>query len=217
MNPRHLVTATVCALAASQAAAGTSYFGAELSRERLKFKPHYYLLDGTPDGSFTNRARGTGGALFAGHRWSFGPAFSLAVEARLAANDAKWTLRLPDEPATFRFSIPLSAGLVLQPTAHLSDRVSVYAEGGVATAQVRERKSAAATSAFNVSRWRNGTVLGAGVNVQVSEGWSARLGYRESRYAAVRYTARLNDGTPVERIRDRPIQTGWYLGLSRTF
>lgn len=217
MSPRHLIAATACALATGHVAAGTSYFGVELSRERLKFEPHYYLLDGTPDGSFTNRARGTGGALFGGHRWSLGSAFSLAVEARLAANDAKWTLRLPDEPATFRYSVPLSAGLVLQPTAHLSDQVSVYAEGGVAMAQVRERKSAPATSAYNVSRWRNGTILGAGVNVKVGEGWTARLGYRESRYAAVRYTARLSDGTPVERIRDKPVQTGWYLGLARTF
>jgi opacity protein-like surface antigen len=193
------------------------YLGIEGARERITFKPHYYMLDGTPDGSFTNRARGNSAGLLLGHRWQLAPRVSLALEGRLSASDTRWTLSIPEEPARFRYDIPYSAAVTLQPTVHVTEVIGVYAEGGFAYGRIRERKSAPATSAYDARGWREGRVLGAGVSLKVGQAWSARVGYRETRYSSLSYTARLGDGTPVERVRDRPRVESWHFGLMRSF
>lgn len=193
------------------------YGGIEAAHERLRFEPHYYEPDGTPDGSFVNRASGQAGALFVGHRRIVSPDFSLAVEARFAISDTRWRLRLPSEPASLRYDIPYSASLTLQPAYHLSDRLAMFAEAGVAWGRIHERKWSSPDSTYDERRWRPGLVLGVGVSLRLGDAWSARLGYRETRYRELRYNARDAGGDVVERIRDKPRQATWHLGLVRDF
>ncbi|MBA4741401.1 MAG: porin family protein [Azoarcus sp.] len=216
------IRACVLALAATLPAAGHAwaggfYWGLEGAHERITFEPHYFTLDGVPDGSFTDRARGNAGSLVLGHRWQAANRFSIAVEARASASDTDFTLSIPEEPASFRYDIPYAAAITVQPTLHLSDAISVYAEGGFSYGHLREKKSSPSSSAYNESGWRSGTLLGAGVNLRLGQAWSARLGFREIRYGSLRYTSRLADGSAVELISDRPEVRSWHIGLIRRF
>lgn len=198
------------------AAAEGFYGGLEVARERLRFAPEY-TVNGIPDGGFVNRATGRAGSLFAGHRWAMSPTWSLALEARLSVSDTRWRLRIPDEPASLRYDIPYSAGVTVQPTIHVSDRVSLFIEGGLALGRIQERKSGSPDSNYNERSWRPGLALGAGMNVRLGEAWSARFGYREARYREISYSSRDAGGNVVERIRDKPEQSSWYLGVLRSF
>lgn len=204
-------------LLAGPALADGYYAGVEGARERLRFEPHYYEADGTPDGSFVNRARGRAGALFGGHRWTLSPDFSLAVEARLATSDTRWRLRIPDEPASLRYDIPYSASLTLQPAWHFNERVALFAEAGIALGRIHERKWDSPASTYDERRWRPGAVLGVGLSLRLGDAWSARLGYRETRYRTLRYEGRDGGGNVIERIHDKPRQAAWHLGLMRHF
>lgn len=204
------------ALTASGAQAEGFYGGFELARERLRFAPQYYTPAGEPDGRYINRTRGTAGTLLVGHRWPLSGDWSLAGEARLNFSDTRWRERL-DEPATLRYDIPFSAELAVLPTWHASPRVALFLGAGIALGRIRERKSDSPFSTYDTRRWRPGVVLGAGMQLQLGESWQLRMGYRETRYRALRYSSRDGAGDVVERIRDRPEQSRWYVGLTRGF
>lgn len=205
-----------CGLVSFDAVADGFYGGIDIARERLRFAPEY-TVNGNPDGRYVNRATGAAGSLFAGHRRNLSPAWSLAFEARLSASDTRWRLRIPDEPASLRYDIPYSASLTVQPTFHASERVSLFVEGGLALARIRERKSGSPLSNYDERDWRPGLAVGAGVNLRLGEAWSARFGYREARYRNLSYASRDAGNNVVERIRDRPEQSAWYLGVLRSF
>lgn len=217
MNAQTPIVAAIAALACSSAGAQDFYVGMEGARERLTFKPDYYTLAGEPDNQFANRARGQAGGILAGIRWQSGTRAAISIEGRLSASNTDWTLRLPDEPASFRYAIPYSAAVVVQPSLRLSDRVSVYAEAGLVAGRIQERKSAPNTSRYDERRWRSGTVLGAGIEIRFDSLWSARAGIRKTRFDTLSYTSHLPDGTPAERIRDRPEQHVTHIGLIRRF
>ncbi|MDX5444883.1 MAG: outer membrane beta-barrel protein [Zoogloeaceae bacterium] len=205
-----------CSLLSFDAIADGLYGGIEMARERLRFAPEY-TVNGTPDGRYVNRATGTAGSLFAGHRRNLSSAWSLAFEARLTASDTRWRLHIPDEPASLRYDIPYSASLTVQPTFHASERVSLFVEGGLALARIRERKSGSPLSNYDKHDWRPGLAVGAGVNLRLGEAWSARVGYRQARYRELSYASRDAGGNVVERIRDKPEQSAWYVGVLRSF
>lgn len=212
----------VLALAATLPAAGQAwadgfYWGLEGAHERITFEPHYFTLDGTPDGSYIDRARGKAGSVVIGHRWQGTQRFSIALEGRAGASDTEFRLSIPEEPARFHYDIPYAVAITVQPTLHVNDAFSLYAEGGWSYGRLREKKSSPSSSTYNEAGWRSGTLLGVGVNLRLGQAWSARLGVREIRYGALRYTSRLADGSAVERVRDRPEVRSWHLGLIRSF
>lgn len=114
-----------------------------------------------------------------------------------------------------RYDIPYSASLTLQPAYHLSDRLAMFAEAGLALGRIHGRKWASPDSTYDERRWRPGLVLGTGVSLRLGDAWSARLGYRETRYRKLRYEGRDAGGTVIERIRDKPRQAAWHVGLVR--
>ncbi|WP_123785207.1 outer membrane protein [Pseudazoarcus pumilus] len=202
---------------AGQALADGFYWGLEGAHERITFEPHYFTLEGPPDNSYTDRARGQAGSLVLGHRWQAADRLSIAVEGRAGASNTEFALSIPEEPARFRYDIPYAFAISVQPTLHVNDAFSLYVEGGWSYGRLRERKSSPSSSTYDEAGWRGGALLGLGVNLRLGEAWSARLGLREIRYGALRYTSRLADGSPVERVRDRPEVRSWHLGLMRRF
>ena len=116
-----------------------------------------------------------------------------------------------------RYDTPYSASLTLQPAYQLSDRVAMFAEAGLALGRIHEHKWASPDSTYDERRGRPGLVLGAGVSLRLGDAWSARLGYRETRYRELRYEGRDAGGTVFERIRDKPRQAAWHVGLVRDF
>lgn len=218
MRPLHSFCAVLAGalLSTSGAQAEGFYAGFEAARERLRFAPQYYTAAEVPDGRYINRARGTAGTLLAGHRWQLAADWSLAGEARLNFSDTRWRERL-DEPAALRYDIPFSAELAVLPTWHAWPRVALFLDAGIALGRIRERKADSPFSTYDERRWRPGLVLGAGVQLRIADAWQLRLGYRETRYRALRYSSRDGAGDVVERIRDRPEQSRWYAGLTRSF
>jgi opacity protein-like surface antigen len=170
VRPSRTLCAAVaaCGLFSLDAAADGFYGGIEVARERLRFTPEY-TVNGNPDGRYVNRASGAAASLFGGHRRTLSQTWSLALEARLSGSDTRWRLRIPDEPASLRYDIPYSASLTVQPTFHVSRRISLFLEGGLALARIHERKSGSPLSNYSERDWRHGLAVGAGVNLRLGE------------------------------------------------
>lgn len=211
-------TAALCAFGAIAPAAhgGDYYGGAELASDHLVFRPEYSFASGRPNASYDDQAYGKALGVFAGRRWQVGANVSLAVEARLAKSNTAWRLALPD-PASFTYAIPYTASLSLLPSLGLGSRVALYAELGIATGRIEQRKDAAVGSRYDVAQWRPGWIAGGGLAFALDDRWGARLGYRRIRYASLAYDSRLADGSRVESVSCPSVQSQWGLGLIRSF
>ncbi len=211
------VTAVGMGLLASNGMAAQGYYvGAEIGREHVLYQPEYSFVNGTPNESYDNKADGLGGGLLAGYLWQTGTAFSIAVQGRLSAGDAVWELDIP-EPASFRYAIPVNGALSLLPTFQVSKRVALFVEVGVALGKIEERKSATATSMYDVGEWQPGGIAGAGVSFAVDDRWSVRIGYRRTWYKEFSYDTHLANGVRVETVSDQPVQGLTSIGLIREF
>lgn len=198
------------------AAASGGYLGAEVGYERVLYQPEYRFVSGAANRTFDDKADGLGGGVLAGYRWQTAEKFSIAMQGRLSASDAVWELDLP-EPASFRYAIAVNAALSVLPVYHISPRVALYAEAGVALGKIEERKSAAVTSRYDVDEWQPGLIAGAGMSLAVSDHWSVRLGYRRTWYKEFRYDTHLANGTKVEEVNAKTVQSLSSIALIREF
>ncbi len=136
-------------LPANDAVAKGGYLGAEVGQERVLYQPEYSFVSGAANLSFDNTAGGWGSWVLAGYRWQTGEDLAIVLQGCLSAGNAVWTIDQP-EPASFCYAIPVNAALSLLPTLRLSPRVALFAEAGIALGKIEERKSATATSRYDV-------------------------------------------------------------------
>jgi opacity protein-like surface antigen len=211
------VAASVLSIAASNVLAAEAYYlGAEIASDRLAFQPKYNFASGAPAETYDNKASGMNAGVLAGYRWTLSPDFSIALQGRLAGSDAKWQLETA-EPASLKYSIPVNAAVSLIPTFQVSKNLSLFAEGGLALGRVQLQKSAISASMYDVQEWLTGGIAGAGVSYALDERLSVQLGYRRTWYNEVKYDTHLANGSLVETVRDKPVQSQWSIGLIRAF
>ncbi len=219
MNSQRWVLSAVIALgvvASKDAAAQNYYAGVEVGNEHVSFNPNYSFVSGATNRSFDNEASGTGVGVLAGYRWKVAPDFSISLQGRLSTSNADWKLDLA-EPASLKYAIPVTAAVSLLPTFKVSEKISLFAEGGIAMGEIEERKSAVSTSRYDVKEWQPGVVAGAGMSIAVDDQWSVHIEYRRTWYNELSYDSHLANGTHVETIRDKPIQSMLRIGLIREF
>lgn len=203
---------------ASQGAAAQYYLGIEAGREHLSFKPEYRFVSGAPNQTFDNRAAGSMAGVVGGYHWKTAQDFSLDVQGRLSLSNAAWTLSLP-EPASLRYDLPVNGAVSLLPRFHLSKNFSVFAEAGLALGKIRERKSTSnvARSSYDEDKWRPGVVAGLGMSLAMSDGWSLRAGYRRTWYKDHDFNTYRADGTQIEAVTSRVVQSTTTIGVIREF
>ena len=206
----------VLGAAASQGVAAQYYLGAEAGREHLSFKPEYRFVSGAPNRSFDNQADGTVGGVIGGYHWQSAPDFSLDVQGRVSVSNTAWKAELP-EPASLRYDLPLAMSVSLQPAFHLSNGFSVFAETGVALGKIHERKTAVTTSMYDVVKWRPGFVAGFGMRLALDARWSLHAGYRRTWYRDHTFNTYRANGTQVETVTSRVVQSTMTMGLVRAF
>lgn len=219
VNTRRWMLGTVAALgfvASGNSAADSYYVGAEIASEHLSFGPDISFVNGRPNRSFDDQAYGSSVGVLAGYRWKARPDFSLALQGRLSAGDAAWKQELP-EPASFKYSVPVNVAVSLVPTFQASEQLALFAEAGLAMGKIQERKSAVTTSMYDVQKWQPGAIAGAGMSFAVADQWSVRIGYRRTWYKELKYNTYLANGTQVESVSSKPVQSMWNIGLIREF
>lgn len=194
------------------------YLGVEAGREHLSFRPEYSPVHGGPNDRYDNRANGSVAGVVGGYRWQGRADFSLGVEGRLSVSDTDWKLTLP-EPARFRYDVPVSAAMALLPTYRVTENFSVFAETGLALGKIRLRKATtnAVRSRYDVSTWRPGIVAGVGMRYAIGGGWSVRAGYRRTWYKEHDFNTYRADGSQVEAVSSKVVQSMTTLGLMREF
>jgi len=206
----------LCLAASNGAAAQGYYVGAEIGSEHVSFQPLYRFANGAPNLSFDDQVYGSGVGVLAGYRWKAAPDFSIALQGRLSASDAAWKLELP-EPASLKYAIPVNVAVSLLPTFQVSEKIALFAEAGLALGKIQERKSAVTTSMYDVQKWQSGYVSGAGMSFAVDGQWSARIGYRRTWYKELSYDTHLANGTKVEMVSSKAVQSMTSIGLIREF
>ena len=203
---------------ASSGAQAQYYLGVEAGRERLSFRPEYSYVNGDPNDRYDNRAHGAVLGAVGGYRWQSAGDFSLGLEGRLSVSNTDWELTL-SEPARFRYDVPVSVAVGLLPTYRVTENFSLFAETGLALGKIRERKttSNATRSRYDVSTWRPGFVAGVGMRYAMGDGWSVRAGYRRTWYKAHDFNTHRADGSQVEAVSSKVVQSTVTLGLIREF
>jgi opacity protein-like surface antigen len=203
---------------ASPGVAAQYYLGAEAGHEHLSFRPEYRYVDGAPRDRYNNRASGSTAGVLGGYRWKTARDVSLDVQGRLSVSNGDWTMALP-EPAKFRYDLPVNVAVSVLPAYRLTDNFAVFAEAGLALGKIRERKSTtdATRSAYDVSKWRPGVVAGLGMSLTLDERWSLRVGYRRTWYRDHDFGTHRADGTRVETVTSRVVQSTTTIGLIREF
>ncbi|GAB1392789.1 hypothetical protein MASR1M60_09520 [Rhodocyclaceae bacterium] len=203
---------------ASQGVAAQYYLGVEAGREHLSFKPEYRFMNGTPNQTFDNQADGSNAGLVGGYHWKSAKDFSLDVQGRLSFSNSEWTMVIP-EPASFRYDLPVNVAVSLLPTYRLTENFAVFAEAGLALGKIREHKSTsnATRSAYDVSKWRPGVVAGFGMSLALDERWSLRAGYRRTWYRDHDFDTHRADGTQIETVTSRVVQSTKTIALIREF
>ncbi|WP_201211131.1 outer membrane beta-barrel protein [Rhodocyclus purpureus] len=211
-----LAAAGAVSVLAAQGVEAQYYLGAETGREHLSFKPEYRFVNGDPAASYHNEGAGSTTGMVGGYHWKSARDFSLDVQGRLSVSNADWEMSLA-EPASFRYDLPVNVAVSLLPSFRLTEHFAVFAEGGLALGKIRERKSAVTTSQYDVEKWRPGIVAGVGVSLALDERWSLRAGYRRTWYQNHEFDTYLADGTRVETVTSRVVQSTTTIGLIREF
>lgn len=209
---------TTVGILASQGVAAQYYLGVEAGHEDLSFKPEYRFVSGAPDRTFDNQAEGLVASVVGGYRLTSTNDFSLDAEGRLSISNSDWTLSLT-EPASFRYDLPVNLALSLLPAYRISKNFSVFAEAGLALGKIRERKSTESPdkSRYDEETWRPGFIAGFGISLAVGDGWSLRAGYRRTWYKNHDFYTYDANGTQVETVTSRVVQSTTTLGLIREF
>ncbi len=220
MNCRKWLAAAVPLLGvlASSGVQAQYYLGVEAGREHLSFRPEYSYVNGRPNDRYDNRAHGALAGAVGGYHWRGAADFSLGVEGRLSVSDSDWKTTLP-EPARFRYDVPVSVAVALLPTYRVTENFSVFAETGLALGRIRARKTTpdATRSRYDDASWRPGVVAGVGVRHAMGDGWSVRAGYRRTWYKAHDFNTYRADGSQVESVSSKAVQSTLKLGLMREF
>lgn len=209
--------AVVSALGA-QGAAAQYYLGVEAGRDHLAFQPEYRFVNGAPQQTYDNRASGAAFGVVGGYRWQSSRDFTFDVQGRVSVSNAEWTLDLP-EPASLRYDVPMNVAVALLPAFRVSDKLSVFAEAGLALGKIRERKSTTnvTRSHYDVDKWQPGFVAGFGLDLALDERWSVRAGYRRTWYKDHDFNTYRADGSQVEAVTSEVRQSLTTIGLFRTF
>jgi opacity protein-like surface antigen len=216
-RPLVMLTASMLALAPASARAqeaGSWLFGAAGGEVETRYEPSYAdQVDGTRS-QFENRAEGLELQLFAGRRFAVSERIGLAVQATATWNDVKWTLDLPAEPAGFAYALPWAGLVTVAPELSLGDRVVVAGEVGGGLGPVRERKSSATTSSYDVDEAKPVLVLGGGLIVRLTRSLDVVARYRVVRYSGIDYPSLSPTGTVVEEVSDEPDSRSLSVGLA---
>ena len=220
MNSQRWLLSAVIALGvvvSNDARAQNYYLGIEVGNEHVSFNPDYSFVSGAANRSFDNEASGTGVGVLAGYHWKVAPNFSISLQGRLSTSNADWKLDLA-EPASLEYAIPMTAAVSLLPTFQASEKISLFAEAGIAMGKIQERKSAVSTSRYDAQEWLPGVVAGAGMNIAMDEQWSVRIGYRRAWYNKLTYDSHLcQRNTCGDDSRQPDLQSMLSIGLIREF
>ncbi|GAB6042897.1 outer membrane protein [Endothiovibrio diazotrophicus] len=181
------------------------------------FDPDYTFVDGSPSQSFSDQQRGRITSVGFGYEKALSERFSLAISANLVDQQAEWTLYLPWEPAWFSYEIPRTLGLILTPAWQPAPRWRLFAELGLISGEVKERKYSAVTSHYDADEWVSGLLLGVGVGYRLNDRLEITLGRREMRYDDLTYSTRLPDGSQRATVTDSPTTAYTSLGLRYRF
>ncbi|WP_309381240.1 outer membrane protein [Cerasicoccus frondis] len=159
-----------------------------------------------PGGSFNfvNRARGVELGALGGYEFDVLDNFSIAALARGTWNSAEWNYSLASEPATFRYAMPYTLGIGVQPRVEIAEPISLFAELGAQWGYIQQRKFGPLTDGYDVSDWRPGFVLGAGVEFDIDDNFSLRFNYRHVWYEAYDFQSVTPLGAPVWNVNDKP-------------
>lgn len=203
---------------ASQGVAAQYYLGVEAGREHLSFKPEYRFVSGAPNQTFDNRAAGSMAGVVGGYHWKTAKDFSLDVQGRLSVSNADWQLALP-EPSSLRYDLPVNVAISLLPAFRVSEKITVLAEAGLALGKIRERKitTNVAMSGYDEDKWRPGIVAGFGVSLALDDRWSLRAGYRRTWYKDHDFNTYRANGSQVEAVTSRVVQSTTTIGVIREF
>ena len=185
-------------------AAAEGYVGGGLGVGQLRFEPYYtYYGGGTPD-TFDNRTTGVHVDLVGGQRFAVGGPFSLGWRGVVGVNGQTWTLVLPDEPASFTYSLPYTLVMSVVPEVRVSSRVSVFGGIGGGVGRVREIKDSPTSSTYDHQAFRGVVMFSGGVRIQSSAGTDVFTQYDHLRSSAFGYDTFTAAGDRIEHVRDAP-------------
>jgi opacity protein-like surface antigen len=182
-----------------------------------RFQPDYQTLAGGEDQQFINEADGLQVDVIAGRRQRLDRKFSLGYQGTFTANRAKWTLSLPDEPATFQYSLPRAVIASVVPELHLAGSVSIFGEVGGGAGRVHQIKTASPYSTYEYDNWRGAVAAGGGVRVKVGACVDLFAAFRQVRYAGYEFDTFNPQGVHVEHVKEAPRARGFSIGLTTTF
>ena len=122
-------------------------------------------------------------------------------------------------PSSLRYDLPVNVAISLLPAFRVSDKFTVFAEAGLALGKIRERKvtTNVAMSGYDEDKWRPGIVTGFGVSLALDDRWSLRAGYRRTWYKDHDFNTYRANGTQVEAVTSRVVQSTTIIGLIRKF
>ena len=198
-------------------AAAEGYVGVGLGVGQLRFEPYYtYYGGGTPD-QFDNRTTGVHVDLVGGQRFAVGGPFSLGWRGVVGVNGQTWTLVLPDEPASFEYSLPYTLVMSVVPEVRVSSRVSVFGGIGGGVGRVREIKDSPTSSTYDDQAFRGVVIFSGGVRIQSSAGTDVFTQYDHLRSSAFGYDTFTAAGDRIEHVRDTPKSHSVSFGVAVRF
>ena len=122
----------------------------------------------------------------------------------VGVNGQTWTLVLPDEPASFEYSLPYTLVMSVVPEVRVSSRVSVFGGIGGGVGRVREIKDSPTSSTYDDQAFRGVVMFSGGVRIQSSAGTDVFLQYDHLRSSAFGYDTFTAAGDRIEHVRDTP-------------
>lgn len=194
------------------AQAGQWYVGVDVGSIDYEFTPTYSFVSGRPDTEFKNEASGTEIGLNGGYMQEISDLLSVGFQAHVSANDAEWTLTLPD-PADFSYEQPYTWGLSLVPVIKLWKGTSLVLEAGLVQGSVKQKKYGSPESNYDVEETIGGTLLGAGLSYALKDNMDVIIKYQRTDFFDFAYKTTSPDGALVETVWDDPIAESWRLGM----
>ena len=192
------------------------YAGVEGGYVEDVFKAHYEFVSGREPVDYTDPAYGVMMSLIGGYQFPLTQRLSLAVQGRVSADNAEWTLTT-DDPADLSYSLPWAYSISLVPEIKIMERLCVFGVAGLGQGYIREEKNSLVASQYSSKEWIAAYSFGGGLRFQLSDPWQVYVQYRYTTYDEITDRSYLPDGSHWETIDNAPHSESICAGLTRFF
>ncbi len=203
---------------------GQKFVSLEAGKVEHEFRTEYNYVIGTRD-LFIDTSEGYEFGLAGGYRFRNQEKLSIALQGRLAFNNAKWTADFIDSysgidaggPSHLEYKIPAVITICLCPELVIVDNLAIIGEIGLGLGYISQKKESGISTNYDYSKWTSCYTLAGGIKYRTGVQTNFYLLYRAGYFSNYTFESHFPDDMKWETISDEPVRSSFNIGILYSF